>query len=558
MIEFAHRGYNDLDRSIAMKPAKYSIALTLAWIVIAGVFIRVWGLWDYWLSPDEATYMYAAGAPELAVMYERLLGEAHPPTLYPLLRLLLELSREVFLLKALFSLLPGAGIIILVYFLGREVTGEAAGLFASFLAAFGFGPVILSQVIRPYSMAALFVIGALLFCLRSWNGKSRDTAFYVVLMLFAVCLHYSFALVLAAVSGAWLVRLSLEKRGRGEVSRFIVLHLPLLGAAVLFYCFHISRLSSLLDHVVGGYLGPCMHDGPAGLLQGAYSLLHYFFYRGGSPVLALLCLLGVYALLRSRRYLLLGIILLLLISMVLSLLKLYPFCGARQCFYFFPFLALLASGGLQLVISGCWRLYCRLSSGSTEALEARRQMFANIGLAALSVCVVPLLFHYAGFDFLREYGYARNNEFPVKRAVYRGALDHIIENASPEDIIIVPRQTADQLDFSAGSRGMVALSGSFAKVRYKGLDFFFSHDYWLFKEKGQIARVLLSAADYKPVQKGSSIWIFNIGYGSKWLMESLNELLSGPKVPVEIFSGEYTQVLSMPPGPALKAARECM
>lgn len=531
------------------------IVLILAWIFFAGVFVRVWNLWDYWMSPDEAMTLYVSGASSLEVMYDRSLEQAHPPTYFLLLKLLMGLSSNVFFLKTILSLVPGVCTIIVFYFLGREVTGKAGSIFMSYLAAFGFGPIILSQVIRSYSLVVACLSAALLFYLRSKNKSRKNYIFYMLFILVAVSLHYSSLLVLAAVSGAWFLRLLIEKKSGRDYARFIILHMPVLAMVLLFYHYHFSKIFLLYKSWLSGYLSSYLYESPGDLLYGAYTLFHYCFYRPFSPFFAVLSIAGFYALFKRSRDLLLITILLLFLNGSLSVLKLHPFHGSRHCIYFLPLLAVLVSAGLDFVIVSLWHLYSRRSMEDSMTLEARKVMFEKAGLLLLALLVVPILFHYGKYDFLRNYSHARDNEFPLKKTEYHQALDYITKMADLSDIILATRQTVDQLLFTEGCESMTPVKGSFAKVRYKGLDIFFSRDYWLFEEKKQIAEVLIASVKYKPVRKETRIWIVNIGYGRKPLMESFQSLMEGRKVRPQIYFRDYTEILSLPPEPILQAAK---
>ncbi|MCX5898584.1 MAG: glycosyltransferase family 39 protein, partial [Proteobacteria bacterium] len=174
---------------------------------MAGIFIRIWGLWNYAFSPDEVMLSCVAAADSFSALWEGIKVQTNAPLMYVLLHLLIMLSKNEMLLRCI-SLIPGAGLIFIFYLLGKKVSGTVSGITMAFLCAFGYGAVQISQVVRPYSMLLLFLSGALYFfvsCLE--KPEKKYLLRYSFCMILARATHYPAVMTCAAIGSTWLLRL---------------------------------------------------------------------------------------------------------------------------------------------------------------------------------------------------------------------------------------------------------------------------------------------------------------------------------------------------------------
>jgi hypothetical protein len=131
-------------------------------LVAAAAWLRLAGLSDWQLSWDDMWHlMDAQQASLLAVLDRNLHDQIHGPLAYVLRYGLLGLSHDPLALRAT-SLVPGLLLVPVFALLGRELLGRAAGLFLAAVAAFADALVVLSQVLRAYSLLLLLLSLALL------------------------------------------------------------------------------------------------------------------------------------------------------------------------------------------------------------------------------------------------------------------------------------------------------------------------------------------------------------------------------------------------------------
>jgi len=129
------------------------------------------------------------------------------------------------------SALAGVLTVPVAYFLGAELRGRRAGLWAAALVA--FNPMLLwySQEARAYSLLVLFGALSLLWCIRgARSGRRRDFVWWGVFSGLALATHYFAVFPLVAE-----LLLLLRRRGRGALAGIGVLCAFALALAPLAY-----------------------------------------------------------------------------------------------------------------------------------------------------------------------------------------------------------------------------------------------------------------------------------------------------------------------------------
>jgi predicted membrane-bound mannosyltransferase len=137
-----------------MQVQKYVLLAVVVWILVIGMFIRIWGLWNYAFSPDEVMLASVAIGDSLHDVWSALRDQTNAPLMYGILYGLIKISPDELMLRCI-SLLPGAGLILVFFLLGRRISGMASGVTMAYLAAFSCGAIQISQVVRPYSLLVL-------------------------------------------------------------------------------------------------------------------------------------------------------------------------------------------------------------------------------------------------------------------------------------------------------------------------------------------------------------------------------------------------------------------
>jgi hypothetical protein len=249
------------------RPRMYAGLIAILCVAFA---LRVWGLGEWWLNPDEGIYYSILTRADFGGFWAELMANAHPPLYYVLLRIL-GLFTWDFLAFRFVSVLCGLGAVVGAWAVGRELGGrgsggEAAGFISALLVALSPSAIGLSQVIRPYMLQLALLSGALYLLLRYQRAPTtRTLAWYVAFVLLALLTHYSSVLALG-VFVLLVVYDGFEGGfGRPEWRRLALSHVVPVAVIGLLYLFHLRRLSTspLADQALNGWLSFYMVDSPA-------------------------------------------------------------------------------------------------------------------------------------------------------------------------------------------------------------------------------------------------------------------------------------------------------
>jgi hypothetical protein len=351
-------------------------AWALRALLAGGLLLRLHGLDDAWLNPDEGVGFSLAAWPTWSAFWRELAENAHPPLYYALVRLWGRLALGPIVLR-LPSLLFGCLAIHALFLLGRRLGGLRVGLVAAALAAASPGLVVHARLIRPYTLLVALLAYALVAWLRYLETRrGRDLALGAALLLLATLTHYS-ALILAG--GLALVLAGLLARGalpRREAPRLAAaLGVVPLGFGLL-YALHVGPhlAHSRLREAAREQWVQFLPGDLAGLWSGLAGLSGYVFGPRLDALATLLFLLGVASLLRRRSpfsALALGAIGL---SAALAWLGQYPFGSTRHVLY------------LAVVLVPC------VAEALSRLLSARppRAIAAALALAGLAALPGPL------------------------------------------------------------------------------------------------------------------------------------------------------------------------
>lgn len=236
-----------------------------ALLVALGLYLRVRGLGEYWVNPDEGIYYSTLTQPSFATFWSEVLANAHPPGYYLLLRAFGFLTWDFVWLRATSALFGGATVWLL-WLVGRElggrgVAGAVTGLLAAALVAFNGEAIDLSQLIRPYALL-LALLSAALYALLVYMRAPSDRllATYAALIAAALLTHYSAVLGIAVLSALILHERIAGHLGLAAWWKLLGTHAAAGLLLIVLYLVHMRGLmsSALATTALDGWLAHWM------------------------------------------------------------------------------------------------------------------------------------------------------------------------------------------------------------------------------------------------------------------------------------------------------------
>lgn len=335
-------------------------------IAVLGFFLRIPGVFDWWVNPDEGIYYSMLTWEDSSRFWAEFSANAHPPLYYLVLRLLAGLTTEFGWFRMI-AVTAGAVAIFGAYLFTRQAVGEGsrgaiAGLLAALLLAVSPGAILLSQLIRPYMLQLALVTLAYYFLLRLLQaGGRRHILGYSVFMSLAVLTHYSSFLILGGVLIVLGVAF-LARRLPARTFRWSVLGnaAPVLLVILLYFLHMRPRMigSTMEAAAMQGWLRPYLLDTPGQawqLLVAVFALTAKEQWEPGDPVqtagqldlwnfagqAAILFLLGLLVATWQRKLYVFGLATATLaLAIAASALHRYPFGCSRHSMYLVPVLLL--------------------------------------------------------------------------------------------------------------------------------------------------------------------------------------------------------------------------
>ena len=498
--------------------------ICLVAIVLLGFGIRVYGLNQFYFSPDDLLHLEIASGDSLREVWRNAAEQMHPPLFYSLIHFLEQVTLDAEFYRYL-PILPGVALIVALFFLGRVVSGDLAGIAMAFVAAFSVGGAILSQVIRPYCLLALLLsVGLTQFALYMRHRRARFLVCYGFVTLLGVLMHYGAAIQLLAISLVWAGRLAVERQPRREWFRFVLVSAPPFALLAGFYLWHASALAGLYAAIRQSYLKRVF---PSDLSQ-FWSSVRGFFEHMLAPEVwwlgMLVVPLGVYAMWRKSRSLTVVVVLSVGINLVLMLAHRYPFGGSRHSFVLFPILAVTLGCAFQFVADAV------KSRAGLSGERGRGVWFAyGVGAVILAVSIASVWLYYDSHRFMRRSGHVAA-EFPVDWNAYRRVMKKLHRDAGSRDPVLANRQTGHYLLFEAGyapERIHSYLSDQLFHFAVRGedgahLQVYVAEAELNFRNAEALTRSLAKLTEEVEIHSDTNVWVANFGWGTP--IESIREL----------------------------------
>jgi hypothetical protein len=337
-------------RSLAAALVRLS-PFAAALLVAVGLYLRVRGLGEYWVNPDEGIYYSTLTQPSFGAFWTEVMENAHPPGYYLLLRAFSFVTWDFVWLRAT-SAVFGAAAVWLVWLTGRELGGPGAGgaimgLVSAALIAFNGEAIVLSQVIRPYALLLALLAGSLYTLLVYMRHPSgRVLGVHAALTWAALLTHYSAVLGIAV-----LAVLAFYERITGRLAsrawwRLAGTYGASGGLLIVLYVVHMRGLmsSQLATTALDGWLAHWMVSSPG---EAWRALTPYHIYlaplgwigRAALVLLAATALAGVAPAAMRPEGSRVAVLTVagLVVAFTLSALELYPFGGTRHATWLVPF-----------------------------------------------------------------------------------------------------------------------------------------------------------------------------------------------------------------------------
>ena len=181
----------------------FSSQIAVSLILVAGFGLRLVGLPDQEMWPDEGYTVYFATLPAAQLLRETAL-DTHPPGYYLVMKAWTHLAGWDPVAVRSLSALLGIVAVSLVYRLGLDLLERRAALVASLLAATSALLVWHSGEARMYPLQLTTVLLASVLAVRVARGETRYVPWYALALTAALYTHYFALLALAAHLTYWL------------------------------------------------------------------------------------------------------------------------------------------------------------------------------------------------------------------------------------------------------------------------------------------------------------------------------------------------------------------
>jgi hypothetical protein len=488
-------------------------------LMAAGLYIRLRGLGGWYFSPDEAMALDYAGLTSWKEFLEFVPSSGHPPLFFLIMHALMQWSLAPVFLRSI-SLGAGIAAIPVFFALGKKACGDTAGMAMAFLAAFGAGAILMSSVVRAYSLEALLIASALYFFL---DGLKRDRRrallLYLIFITLAVWVHYSALIVFGAASATWIYHLARRRSPLWKWLTALAFHLPtLLTLSALYFFFLRGAMGS--DNQVRaleGWLRP-YYASDAGSLFKNLILTFDFCVGWPSPyLLGPVAGIGLTALFRkySRHAAILSVMVLVL-GLVMNLLKLSPLGAIRHSYYLFPVLALLLGSSCQALFDWLRRRGPVVSRALTPGYVA---------VVILIASAAPFLRCLANIDYYRTRNRLARWEFSLSSRDYAQAMAFLQESVPASSLALTDSSTSLYLTLGSQLWTLPSDFPDLVKLAAKGRTWQVSNR-WTLNSPELLAK-LLTVIKSSPHPGGDSIYIFNMGDYQDELRNSLGRLGQG-------------------------------
>ena len=496
---------------------RWPVLAALAMLILAGTYFRVWGLWAFYWTPDEALVLLISSKPTIQQVLDAAIYHPHPPLRYIVLHFMLKLSVSPVILRSI-AFLPGVAMIPLFFFVGRRTAGTAAGLVMATIATFSHAAIMLSQVMRTYMLGTFLISLGVLSFFEYWQErKKRHLFLWCISMTLALLSHYFAILVAISVGSVWLHRIYASRPRRTEFIRAVWANVPIAIVAAVSYVIHLSSRNPYRwwINIDKERLVAEFPDSFSDFVINAVRLFGYLFLSPHALWAILLTVVGVAALWAMKRKDVASVIILTFVATIaLTLSDRYPFGGGRQSFYLLPFVSMSIGAALQFAWNWVRSSFDgSTNSGSARRVSNRREYVSHLLLALFLFVFVSTSFVIAQRDYER-YRYGRGSgELPVTRDDVYALMQHLKEHVGRGDVVLADGQSMAYAQLAAG-HPPEPISGTVSKIQFEGLEFLYSNRNYSFSFNSEetLWRSFEDLFGHTEIWDGATIWVVSIGW----------------------------------------------
>ncbi|MBM3579256.1 MAG: hypothetical protein FJX34_00600 [Alphaproteobacteria bacterium] len=511
-----------------MNKETLSTFLTFTILIAGALFLRLYGLNDYYWSEDEAWHLVVASQPTwLDVIKYCLREEVHPPLSFLLWHFALQISHNDIWLRFT-SITPGILLIPSAYIFGRNYIGRAAGLAMAAICAFGVMPVIISQTIRAYSLLMLTLTWLAIFAKKYRDDPQvKHLLYYTLCALAAVLLHYGAAFPIL-IFGSWLIISAIKDKKRCTL--LVILH-AFLAAIPLGYAFILSHYYGFAGNY--GYYQIIPLNYPFDSLNFIFAFPFGSVPRAiGSTLFLLTIIFAMTQLVCSKKWLLLAIIFI-------------PFFALSFADYFrlYPF-SIIYRNNLFLFLSPLI-LYGSFAQICAEKLP---KIFCYESLLALLVTVTSII-SFSQNNFFRTSEEIGCFEFNTTKADRKLLMEKLAEKNPPENIIVTPSHKLWDLRLTSSNIHDTILTKNLAKFESDQISLYYTafpgreknttfstHEYQLFFH--DLFAHLKSRGEFKKIK---TITFFDSGMACDFWTVIFHPLMIKDPFRLTVFSSQSEQ-----------------
>jgi len=335
----------------------------LSGIILLGAFFRIYNLGDkalwcdevviYWIS-QGSFWQYTGSLKDVINMNAAYNGA--PPLYAVVIHFISRIGDDEATLRSI-SYIAGIFSIPAIYMLAKKLINTKSALFTAFLVSIAPFQIEYSQELREYSLTFLFTILSI-FTFYTFTKKSNKINFVLITATFSlsIFIQYGLALIILALNMIFLLNALNKKYSTRLIFKFLIVNLLVLISVYMVY--NLSLKHQLVKEGFGasGYLSTAYWDGNIEtlvefLIRQTTKLFHNTFPN--KYIFGFIFIAGLITSLVEKKYKFLFLIftISLLIVVVLSCIKLYPYSGFRQNMFLFPMIYILAGLGFDKLSS---------------------------------------------------------------------------------------------------------------------------------------------------------------------------------------------------------------